>query len=258
MNIEISNEDVQPAAYQMHCPKCHKLYSVEAQTVRTAKRPLRFQCLACAVRFAVRPLLDADVAPAQNKGLDSVPLKPREGKLVTYALEHLPDQNSNKTNVKAPAVDAAPGEGGPVVSGSKTGAISLAGRHELAELWRHVMENYEDEARHDKFVQACFRAQCLPFASQKYARILAAAPTEELARKMRKCIVGLASFRMEVASSQNPVVFRIPSMNSLILALGSACMTIGLVLPKQKDLVGVGLAAVLLGFGVRYFLRPVR
>jgi phage FluMu protein Com len=260
-----------PTVYKMRCPRCQKLYSVQARLVQAAGQPLQFQCLACEARFAI-PLLEQSALLSEN--------------LATYEIERLPSSfvDSERSVVekvplgqaelrcpKCRALNALSAvecrtcgvifaKYKPVQSALKRhesgiADISLAGRRDLTELWAQVMENYESEDMHAKFINLCYETSGLSFAAAKYARILSAAPTEEIALAMRNRVVGLAAFRTEVASDRAIWNVRIPGMNGLVIALGAACMTVGLVLPHQKDLAGVGFAAVLLGLVIRYFLR---
>ncbi len=131
-------------------------------------------------------------------------------------------------------------------------------RRNLEELWSKVMEDYENLASHDRFLAACHAVEALPYASQKYQRILSVSPTEEIAQQMRRKIVAFASYRMEIEPETGNWSFRIPKLNSLAIALASALMVMGFMLPGYKNLAGLGFAMLALLFGVRFFLRPPR
>lgn len=62
--------------------------------------------------------------------------------------------------------------------------------------WEKVLENYEETARHDQFLQICKDENCLPFASAKYHAILSADPSEEIAQKMKEKVVVLMQAEM--------------------------------------------------------------
>lgn len=143
-----------------------------------------------------------------------------------------------------------PGEGEKVA-----GEIQLAGSHELVAHWKDVLENYADEDLHEEFVSACLEAKCLPFASHKYARILSVTPEEEIAMKMRKRIVALATQKFEFRGTGLGWKFRVPRFNGMIILLGSMVTTIGLMLPNSRNLTGIGISMLALAFFVRFFLR---
>ena len=144
-----------------------------------------------------------------------------------------------------------PGEAERVV-----GDIELTGRVELINLWEAVTARYNDASLHEEFVRACYEAGCLPFASQKYARILVGAPEEEIARKMRKRIVGLASAKFE-RSGLDKTTWKVPlpSFNNFIILLGVILLFVGLGFPKSHDIAGVGIAMLALAVGLKYFTR---
>lgn len=217
------------ATLQMRCPKCEKLFSVQSHLVAAAVAPLKFQCTSCQSRFLV-----PHGSTHETGYLETREIPANERTAVQKAPAHLLKAKSEKV----------PGE------------ISFAGRRELAVQWAAIMNDYDNVTLHEQFISECYSADCLPFASQKYARILSAAPTEDIARSMRRRIIALASFRAEPVGETHSRRFRIPAMNGLVIALGSAAMTMGFMIPGLKDLAGLGLATVLCCLGVRYFLRP--
>jgi hypothetical protein len=284
MNIEseILNATPPPEAprlLKMRCPSCNKLYSVEEAWVDApARAALRFECVSCKSRFEakrMRPdamiLETLEVPVSVPKSRQQVPGKKT---VERTALRSVPLRESPRPLLetrKCPkcGVEAALNaeeckECGVVFAKFKStehlpaGEVRLEGRREILELWDEVLANYADESYHERFVMACYTTNTLAFAAQKYARILSASGNEEIARKMRKKIVGLASFKTEIRGSDGIYRFRSPLLLNLILVLAGAATTIGLLLPKMKNLTGIGLATIALAMGVRYFLRPPR
>lgn len=260
------------ANYKMRCPRCQRLYSVNAGLVQAAYspralvQPLRFQCQSetCKSRFEVGPLseadLMADVLPTHD--VPHAPVRPRAAG-ETAPLEETPCPKCQGRNfLSATECRHCGVVFSKYVKVEKLERLEdFGGRRELAELWSAIMGDYENRENHERFIEECYREGLLNIASQRYARILSATPNEEIARAMRRRITGLASFKAETATgpgggpSAKPG-FRIPKMNDLILVLGGATMTIGFMIPGCRDLVGVGSAAIALGVGVRFFLGP--
>lgn len=264
-------QDVSPLI-RMRCPTCRKLFSVELLQLQHAGQPPRFECVGCQTRFAViMPLppgsLTADtfifdptsVETSRPHSAPSVPAVERR------PVERVPiaeEKDCPKCGTKNPRLTTEcsqcgivfdryrPGEGEKVAD-----EIQLAGSHELVALWKEVVENYTDEALHEKFVSNCLAANCLPFAAHKYARILSVTPDEETAKKMRKRIVALASRKFEFRGSNIGWKFRVPRFNGMVILLGSMVTTIGLLLPNARNLTGIGVSMLALAFGVRFFLR---
>lgn len=270
-----------PAAYHMRCPKCKKLYSAAGLTVRSASTPLKFECLSpsCKTRYfatLVDPAsIEGMITYEAGDGIDMVvpqttppsissQSQRRAEPVVAEKAPMISDLRCPKCGTRNQVSSSECRSCGIVFAKAKkekpeaeglSGEISLAGRRELSDLWDAILDNYEDQAKHDRFVKACHEAGCLPYASMKYTKILSAAPQEEIARNMRKRVVAIAGVKAEVAPKPT-LKFRIPKLNNLILILGSMAMTMGFILPGFKNLAGLGIAAVALAIGVRFFLRP--
>lgn len=259
-------------AYRMRCPTCSKLYSVETHLILGVENP-RFQCAACNTSFIARehasgvmlettPVIESPVIPA-------TPELVRETR---SAIQIAPTLSPNaatrpcpKCGAKNEARASECGSCGVLISKFRPGEaekiigeIEMAGRLELVNLWEEVASDYRNTARHEAFVRACYDAGCLPFASQKYARVLAGAPTEEIARSMRKRIVGLASAKFETSNVDQEKTrwsVPLPSFNSFIILMGVILVGIGTGLPQSRDIAGVGFAMLALAAGLRVFAR---
>jgi hypothetical protein len=133
--------------------------------------------------------------------------------------------------------------------------LALGGTRELSALWDRLIEDYEDRVRHDRFVNACRDAKALSYAAKKYSQILVSAPQDEVARIMRNRIVALVSAQAETSKIPIRLDFRIPSMNTMALAMGSILFFWGLMMPNLKHIMEIGLSMVLLSIGVRLALR---
>lgn len=133
----------------------------------------------------------------------------------------------------------------------------LKGSLSIADLWAAVQEGYESEWRHQEFMLACYRAGCLYYASQKYARILNSSPTEEIAMKMQAQIEALSSKDRfakapEITSSRGS-----SRVSSLIAIIGLVIAAIGFIGPNFRNLVGVGISIFVMAAGLKFFVsRP--
>jgi hypothetical protein len=203
----------------------------------------------------VEPTVGATVEPAL----------PRETRSVVQGAPTLATRPCPKCGVKNDARASECSSCGILISKYRPGEsekiigeIEMAGRLELVTLWDEVAADYRNQARHEAFVKACYDAGCLPFASQKYARVLAGAPTEEIARAMRKRIIGLASAKFETSNVDEQKTrwsIPLPSFNSFIILLGVILVGIGTNLPGSRDIAGVGFAMLALAAGLRVFAR---
>ncbi|HRK08392.1 MAG TPA: hypothetical protein PLZ57_11535 [Pseudobdellovibrionaceae bacterium] len=134
--------------------------------------------------------------------------------------------------------------------------LALGGSREMAALWDHVMEDYEDLVRHERFVAACSETNALAYASKKYGHILIASPQDPIARNMRNRIVGLVSAQAEKSGFplQFQMGFRVPKLNSMAIFMGSMLTVWGLMMPQIRNLAEIGIAMLALSIGIRIAL----
>jgi hypothetical protein len=284
-STDFAQQSLDFATYRLRCPRCQRLYSVHANAVQTAisaRSPslgLRFQCQSenCNCRFEVSLVhendLLADVLPTRELlSKESVARNPEQrhrGTILPAPLAETPCPKCQGKNALTAiecrlcgVVFAKIAKDAKGLTGERVERLEdFGGRRELADLWTVLLNDYENRDNHDRFIEACYRTGCLGVAAQRYTRILVATPNEELAKTMRRRIMGLASFKMETvndaAIEPEPTSgFRFPRVNNIILMLGGAAMAMGFLLPGVRDLVGLGAAAVALGVGGRFFLSP--
>jgi hypothetical protein len=249
-----------PAVYKMRCPHCKKLYSVQAQVVLSASSPLHFQCKSCNVNFET-PVLSMD--EINHMEIETRFVRGEVGVGAPAGLVPCPKchQSNERTAEECRScgiVFAKYDEADRLDRLSEFGI-----RRDLADLWASTLNDYDNMDLHEQFIAECYKADCLSYAAQKYSRILGAAPNENIAKLMRRRILGLASFKTESPSVRKNEStdktqesgFKIPRIDQLILIAGGALMGFGLILPNSKDLIGIGLATVALGAGIFYF-RP--
>lgn len=255
-------------AYRMRCPSCAKLYSVESHLILGVENP-QFQCVACNTSFIAREMASGillETTPVSEPSVPSVRETPRDP--VRRAVEPAPTvagracpKCGTKNEFKATECTSCGivfSKYRAIESEKVLGEIEMAGRLELVTLWDEVTADYRDLSRHEVFIRACYEAGCLPFASQKYARVLAGAPEEEIARAMRKRIIGLASAKFETSkidALESRWSLPLPSFNSFIILLGVILVGVGMGLPNSRDIAGVGFAMLALAAGLRIFAR---
>lgn len=139
--------------------------------------------------------------------------------------------------------------------GQAASDFHLLGNRHVANLWNEVMGWYEDEDLHEKFIQGCQEAGCLAYASFKYSRVLAHRPNDEIARKMRKRILGLASVLAAARLPREERKVRLPGLNGLAIMLGTLVTSLGLMAPGLGNLTGVGGAMLVLALVMRFLIH---
>ena len=91
---------------------------------------------------------------------------------------------------------------------------------ELKKIWQEVMEEYDDEKIHEKFINKSIQLNDLTYASAQYHNILESHPHEEMAEKMQKRITFLAMTIMTPEHAEEPERFRF-GISGLFAVLGA-------------------------------------
>lgn len=157
-----------------------------------------FQCSACQAHFAFRiPQASADEAPQAQPELKSFLIEWRT----------MPAFIESHERAAPPAVptEACPkcGFGNAVEAPEcrKCGVIlaklrqrgqkEFRSTERVKAQWENILANYEEESRHELFVEYCRQDLCLPFAAHRYQAILDVDPTEEIAQKFKRQVTRL-------------------------------------------------------------------
>lgn len=233
------------------CPSCQKLYVVDPPAPNSGVP--RFECTSCRTVFSLQPVSEVVIAP----------------KNATRRVPKSVAKDASKNVAKDALARQAPNAGLDIVAAQEAeqfaAELALGAKPELVILWKDVLDDYANEDRHDTFILACWRLDALPFAAQKYARIIAAHPGEEIARKMRNCIIQISTQKLEghrrstaspAASPRTERTMRFPGFNSLAIMLGAAVFVIGLAIPGLNNMAGVGFSLTTLAVSLRFFVRP--
>lgn len=127
----------------------------------------------------------------------------------------------------------------------KTQGSFVSGSQRMELAWQDVINQWINEPTHKKFVDQCSREHNLPFASQKYKKVLESDPHSEIAQKMQKKIQELviASF-MTAHPIENEAVYSNKSIY-VVMILAALMVLLGLGMPKNY--LSAGLPLVLVG-----------
>ena len=125
---------------------------------------------------------------------------------------------------------------------------------ELSIHWEAVTQNYTKQVLHEAFIQKCFLAHQLPFASQKYRQILESNPSDELAKKMRDKIIALSTAAYIPQARPEAEKPRGGIFVWILIGVGALLILTGLMSKDLRGVAGVGAAMVVLGIGARRIL----
>jgi ribosomal protein L40E len=247
-SVVLAFELEKTAEYQMRCPNCKKLYSIEGDVMRSSKEPVKFHCAPC----------DTDFAAVLNNFGGHESVETFELPLVSVGGTR-ETQFCAKCGAQAPLAASECLACGVLFAKAKTQEEVeediFAGRRDLVDSWQQVMSDYEDLDAHDRFVVACFGAGNLAFASHKYGRILSASPTEEIAQAMQARIIALVSYPSERSTIKAQPGLRYLGINNFVLFMGGAVLVAGIMIPAMKSLIVIGLIAILIGMGVHFLIK---
>jgi len=112
---------------------------------------------------------------------------------------------------------------------------------EVVAMWEAVKTHYDDEKRHERFIQLCLSRNNLPFASSQYRTILLANPTEEIANRMQNRIVELATMTyIATQSNLRKPLNKSWRMSGFVLFIGLVLVVAGALTPQARSLIAVG------------------
>jgi predicted Zn finger-like uncharacterized protein len=270
---------------QVHCPECQKLFYVRPEDLKAG--PVKFRCTACLTYFgfnwpqppemtvvqaaiidpkSLAKAIDPNTIKVKAKVSTGVPPLSRpvsvtpSGKSVT---DVVPPASAVRTrtcfNCSA-QVDAKLAECphcGVIFDKVKKirppePVVPPAGP-EVVQAWEAIKANYNDEKRHEGFVQLCLNRENLGYASSMYRAILEVNPTEELATKMQNRIVELATAAYlvhDVSAQPNKRIF---GLQNFLLALSVGMVIVGGVYAPLRSLVAVGASFMIFIVTMRFY-----
>ncbi len=264
----------QHAHLRIRCPKCLKLYSVDTAGIQDS-RP-KFQCRDCHEKFWITTAL----SPNDVEEIMGFPLEWLESDKPAQVLvdriyscpkctePYTAAQNQcskcglifAKYIEKVAAKNLAP-------ASNEFDGISAPATVKAA--WDDVIEQFDKFDVHQKFIYSAQVENCLEYAAKQYALILEACPTDELALRAQKQIEAIESVRFETRSRGSrphagPNIFETLELEirklrfpSLILLCSGIVITMGVLLPNERNLVGIGSSILFLILALRYYFRLI-
>lgn len=150
---------------------------------------------------------------------------------------------------------------------NEVGGIDHLENHELKTLdkkWRQVVLNYNDSAQHMSFIQHCHEIKALPFAVHQYTQLIQLSADDDIAITMRNRTLSLISVgfvsspeggRPSLVMSQG-LKFALKWVNIMGFLFSSACVVVGLTVPDAKNMIGLGVAFLMLFVALSIYRKP--
>lgn len=125
----------------------------------------------------------------------------------------------------------------------------VMGNAVLVEAWKQLLQNYEDQTQHDRFVQQCMQYKKLDFASQQYRQMRELNPLDDTAQRMQAKIIQLVSFQMQSMRSSRELR-KAPGWTKWAILITSSSMFFAAFTGKLW-LLGLSLLAMVAAFALR-------
>lgn len=127
---------------------------------------------------------------------------------------------------------------------------------EIQELWRRVLNHYDDLGVHHEFLSECMKKNHLRFASLKYKQLKEIVGADPLIINMLKKVENLTSLELQKRTPvrEDVVSTRFRRIDQIMIVAGIVCIVMGVTSPLMRNWVGVGAVLVSFPFVFRYFL----
>lgn len=227
----------------VRCPSCAKLYLIDVTTIFSTSP--HFQCLDCPTCFTF------DFPPVSADNVKTRPV------FATPPVEAVATRKCPKCGSSSPKtaeecyschVIFEKLEGLPLDSGLKT-------QPSLVRRWKELLNDYGDEEKHQDFLMACRDHDALEFARSKYEHIRRMQGTDEIADSMLARIGALRTVAEETkpapAETKDGRFARWKTAALLSpFAISGLLILWGFTHVAQRNMVGAGIAAGLLSYGI--------
>lgn len=128
----------------------------------------------------------------------------------------------------------------------------------LKQLWKRVLNHYDDEPVHHEFLSQCLKENQLRYASLQYKQLREAVGSDEIINEMMAKIQNLSSMDMTNRSLKNkkaeyPAYVKYLRWEFALFAIGAALVMSGLASPAARNLIGLGVVFFALPFLIQVF-----
>jgi hypothetical protein len=239
---------------QFRCPQCKKLFIT--QKSRLFERETYFQCTGCFCEF----YFQSDWIKEGTVATFRVGEKPANEEEMIQA-QMFPCPKCASLNVR----DAKECHSCRVVLDRVRNLPldpSFKATPSLMRLWEEVVNNYDNPQWHDQFVKGCERGGALKLAEYQYRTLLASMGADAVASMRLQQIEALLLLEME-RNRPKPFEFlrQMEHWQLLVLfgppVVGLTCIIIGMIRMESRNLVGFGVALMVMVGGIEYLAKDL-
>jgi hypothetical protein len=266
---------------RLRCPSCQKLYEVSDADIRSHSP--QFDCVVCSTRFGVNfnPTAKQELTPT------FVVMKSEEGE---QARTFQQEMESRSLAALQSEIGTQASEKTPTRACPKCGALNdkkltecyschvlferldqlpldplLRAQPSLVRKWKNLVLNFDNQELHDDFLKSCHQLEALRFAILKYEDLKKAqGGGDELCKAMIAKAQGLLYVTLSSKSSplvtppQKPKNLPKPWEKWVLwvpIFISVSMMVVGFSSLSQRNLVGAGVAVLLLTLGLVLFWK---
>lgn len=268
---------------RLRCPSCTKLYEVNEGDIKT--HTPHFDCVVCATRFgfeypvanplSVETFAVFQVAEAEQARSFQQELEAQSFAALQKEIEDSAEKNSTKACPKCGAINERKGEKKSEECYSCHVIFArleqlpldptLKAQPSLVRKWKNLILNFDNRDLHEDFLKSCHQLEALRFAILKYEELKSAqGGTDELCERMIFKAHGLLQVTLSSKTEGDPRFQKAPeaarhSWHKYVLwaplSVALLMMVIGFFSLGLRNLVGAGVAVMLLTFGLILFWK---
>jgi uncharacterized C2H2 Zn-finger protein len=269
---------------RLRCPSCSKLYEVSEGDI--SSHTPQFDCVSCATRFGfeypvanynqVATFIVSQGPSSQSAEMEDARTFQQELEAQSFAalqqeIENSADKVSTKSCPKCGAINEKKTDEcySCHVIFARLEQLpldpTLKAQPSLVRKWKNLILNFDNKDLHDEFLNSCHQLDALRFAILKYEELKSAqGGTDELCERMIFKAHGLLQVTLSGKSEGDLRFQKTPEAPRqkwhkyvlwVPLSIGIVMMTMGFFSLGMRNLVGAGVAVILLTFGLILFWK---
>lgn len=225
---------------QVTCPHCHKQYAVMARDLKDELN--RFVCKQCERDFWVRSSTSSRLSSEFAVGSTKEKC-PKCGHIVRSLTEEC----------------TACGVVGAKYLSLRSNTPYLKVGENLSQLWRRVLNHYDDDRVHHEFLSQCLKEKQLKYASLQYKQLKETLGPDTMSTQMLRKIQSLSQMNFENQAENTkkipPGYIKYLRWEILSFGVGLICIFAGLASPMAKNLISLGVVFCAFPLLLRMFFK---